>query len=237
MIKRLITDKSPDQLKFPFALWTRDAVRQLIRQRLSIDLPIRTVGDYLKRWGFTPQKPIKRAYERNNSAVKRWLELEYPEIVKRAKQEGAEISWADETGLRSDDVTGRGYAPQGKTPVVKKKGARERLTMLSAITNRGKVRFTFFPGSVNSARLITFLDRLIKDVERKIFLVLDNLPVHHCKPVKQWLAANVDRLEAFYLPKYSPDLNPDEFLNSEFKKELGKRPDHRRKGALEKNAR
>jgi len=236
-IKRLITDKTPDQLRFPFALWTRQAVQELIRQRYAIELPIRTVGDYLKRWGFTPQRPAKQAYERSNLAVRRWLDREYPEIVKRARAEGAQIHWGDEAGIRSDDVTGRGYSPRGQTPVVKRKGKRERLSMLSAVTNRGHVRFSFFSGALNADKLIRFLTRLIRDTDRKVFIILDNLKVHHSHPVVKWQKKHADQIEIFYLPKYSPDLNPDEFLNSQFKQELGKRPDRRNKGSLESNAR
>ena len=237
LIKRLIIDKTPDQLKFQFPLWTREAVQQLISARLEVKLPIRTVGDYLKRWGFTPQKPTKRAFERNEKAVTRWLTEEFPSISARAKEEGAEIYWGDETGVRSDDVNFRGYAPRGKTPVVKKKGVRERLTMLSAITNRGKLSFTVFEGAVNAGRIIKFSEGLIRDTDRKVFLILDNLRVHHCKKFKEWLSERADQIEVFYLPKYSPDLNPDEFLNAELKRELRTKPDRRSKGVLEASVR
>ncbi len=236
-IKRLITDKTPDQLKFPFALWTREAVQTLIRERLAIDLPIRTVGDYLKRWGFTPQKPIKRAYERNGAAIERWLNEEYPAIKKRAKNEKAEIQWGDETGIRSDEVSGRGYAPKGKTPVVKRKGNRERLSMFSTVTNRGKLRFSIFKGSINSGLMIKILERLIRERDKKIFLILDNLRVHHSKPVKKWFDAHKDAIEPFFLPRYSPELNPDEYLNGDFKTTVRKRPDSRLKGSLAGHAR
>lgn len=126
-VRRLIADKTPDQLKMPYALWTRAAVGQLVEQRFGIRLPVRTVGLYLKRWGFTPQKPMKKAYEQSPAAVKKWLDEEYPVIAARAKVEGAEIHWADETGLRSDDVRGRGYAPQGQTPVVRVNDKRSSL--------------------------------------------------------------------------------------------------------------
>ena len=237
MIKRIITDRVPDQLKFPFALWNRKAVQMLIKDRVGIDLPIRSVGNYLKRWGFTPQRPIKRAYERNSAQVKRWLEHDYPAISERAKQEGAEIHWGDETGIRSDDVNGRGYSPKGKTPVVKRKGKRERFSMFSTITNQGKVRFSVFDGSINSQILINFLERLLRDADRKIFLILDNLKVHHCEPVRKWFDDHKESIEVFYLPSYSPELNPDEYLNSDFKQEIGKRPDSRKKGSLKKQIR
>lgn len=236
-IKRLITDKTPDQLKFPFALWTRDAVRELIRQKYGIKLPVRTMGEYLKRWGFTPQKPVKRAYERNQRAVKAWIQVEYPEIAAQARAEKAEIQWGDETGMRSDDVNGRGYAPAGKTPVRRTKGTPEKINMISSITNRGKVRFMFFRERMSADVLIRFLKRLTRDMDRKIYLILDNLRVHHSAKVRSWVEQHEDQIALFFLPSYSPDLNPDEYLNNDLKSGISKRPDARHKGRLEQVAR
>lgn len=236
-IRKHLIDSTPDQLKMPFALWTRPAVALLIKEKLGIDMPIRSVGNYLQRWGFTPQKPIKQAYERNEKRVKTWVEEEYPKLAERAKIEGAEIHWGDETGICSQDQVGRGYAPKGKTPVRKHRGSRERVNMISTVTNQGKVRFMFFQGSMDAERFISFLKRLIKGSERKVFLVLDNLRVHHAKLVKEWVETVSDKLELHYLPSYSPDLNPDEYLNCDLKAELAKRPSERVKGKLEKNAR
>lgn len=216
-IKAVLIDKTPDQLKMPYALWTREAVRELIRDRYGIELPIRTVGDYLKRWGMTPQKPQKRAYEQRAPEVQAWLAEEYPEIQARAKREDAEIYWGDETGLRNDCQHERGYAPKGKTPVIRLNAKRESVNMISAITNQGKVRFRFFEGTMNADVLIDFLMRLVKDATRKVFLILDNLRVHHAKPVKEWLKEHARMIEVFYLPAYSPELNPDEYLNCDLK--------------------
>ena len=143
-IRRAITDRCPDQLKLPFALWTRQAVQTLIKQKYSVDLSLQAVSNYLNMWGFSPQKPIRRAYERNDQRVRIWLEKVYPAIAARARQEKAEIHWGDETGLRSDDVKGRGYAPKGKTPVQYVKAAPEKLNMISTVTNRGLMRFMFY---------------------------------------------------------------------------------------------
>ena len=215
----------PDQLKLPFALWTRAAVRQLIKELFGEEMPIRTVGHYLKQWGYTPQKPVKRAYERNDTKVKTWLETDYPGLAKRAKAEGGEIHWGDETGISSADQVGRGYAPKGKTPVRRHKGKPERINMISTVTNQGKVRFMFYKDTMNSQRLISFLRRLVKDSGRKVFLILDNLRVHHSKLVKEWLAGREKEIEIHYLPSYSPDLNPDEYLNCDLKNEMSKRPE------------
>ena len=229
-IRGRITDRCPDQLKLPFALWTREAVRQLVAQQFGVDLPIRTMGWYLKRWGFTPQKPVRRSYERSEPAVRKWLTETYPAIKQKARREGAEIHWGDETGLRSDDVNGRGYAPKGQTPIRRAKARPEKTNMISTVTNQGKVRFMFYRERMNAKMLIRFLRRLIRSADRKVFLILDNLRVHHAKVVKQWVAEHRAEIELYYLPSYSPDLNPDEYLNCDLKAEVSKYPDSRRKG-------
>ena len=233
-LRRLLMDKTPDQLKLPFALWTRRAIQDLVRRRWSIELPIRTVGDYLKRFGFTPQKPLKRAYEQNPKAVQRWLDEEYPAIAKRAKEEGAEIHWGDETGLRNDSQHGRSFAPRGKTPVIRLSAKRQRINLISAITNQGKVRFMTYQEKMNADLLIRFMTRLIRDADQKIFLVLDNLRVHHSKMVKAWLADHQDRIEVFYLPSYSPEMNPDEYLNCDLKAGVHSGPPARAEGDLKR---
>ncbi len=221
-IRRLIGDKTPDQLKMPYALWTRGAVSELIENRFGIRLQVRTMGKYLARWGFTPQKPIRRAYEQSPAAVKKWLEQDYPVIAARAKFEGAEVHWGDETGLRNDNVRGRSYAPKGETPVVRVNSKREGLSIISTVTNKGQMRWKMFEGALNADILIDFLGRLIKGASKKIFLILDNLRVHHSKPVKAWLARHHDQIEAFYLPSYSPELNPDEMANADIKQAVTK---------------
>jgi len=216
-IQRLLIDKTPDQLKLRYALWTREAVQQLMAQETGVKIAIRTVGEYLKRWGFTVQKPKKRAYEQRPAEVRQWLDQEYPAIHARAKAENAEIYWGDETGLRSDSQHVRGYAPKGKTPVIRLNAKRESINLISALTNQGKVRFRVFDGTMNADILIDFMKRLIKDAKRKVFLILDNLRVHHAKVVKAWLAEHKDEIEVFYLPSYSPELNPDEYMNCDLK--------------------
>ena len=215
-IVNLITDRTPDQLKMPFVLWTRAAVRDLIHERFSIMLAIRTVGDYLKRWGLTPQKPVERAYERNPKAIAKWLEEEYPKIQRQAKQEGATILWGDETNVQNHANHGRSYSPAGETPVVQKRGKKLKINMISAVSNKGEVRFMTYTGKMNQKRFIDFLQRLCKS-GKKILLIVDNLSVHHGKEVKRWLADNLEPVELFFLPSYSPDLNPDEYLNRDLK--------------------
>lgn len=216
-IQKLLVDRTPDQLKLSFALWTRDAVRLAIKQLYGRDLPLRTITDYLKRWGFTPQKPTKRAYEQNPKLVAQWHETVYPEIQARAKREKAEIHWGDETGIQNDAFNAKGFAPKGKTPVVRINATKSRVNMISSITNRGKVRFMLYRENMTSQVLIKFMSRLVKGADRKVFLILDNLRVHHSKVVKAWLEENKEQIEVFYLPSYSPELNPDEYLNGDLK--------------------
>jgi transposase len=235
-IQKAIVDKEPDQLKLPFALWTRIAVQQLIKQLLSIDMPIRTVGEYLSRWDFTPQKPLRRAYEQNPKMVKKWLDEQYPAIATRAKKEQAEIHWGDETGLCSDSQHGRSYAPRGKTPAIRLCAKRERINLISSITNQGKVRFMIYKKTMNAQVFIKFLERLIKDAGRKIYLILDNLRVHHSKIVKSWVEEHKDQIELFFLPSYSPELNPDEYLNCDLKAGVHSGVPARTKGRLKSKA-
>ena len=216
-VQKTIQDRTPDQLKMPFALWTRQAVQELIKRQHDIKMPIRTVGEYLMRWGFTPQKPIRKAYEQRPECVQNWLKEQYPEITERAKDEGAEISWCDETGLRNDENRAKGYAPKWKTPTIRLNVNRTSMSMVSAITNQGKVRFMIYKDAMNADLMIQFMERLIRDTGRKVFLIVDNLKTHHSKIVKKWLQEHTEQIEVFYLPSYSPELNPDEYLNCDLK--------------------
>lgn len=220
-VQDMIIDKMPEQLKLPFGLWTRKAIVELIKRQYNIKIAIRTMGTYLKRWGFSPQKPKKKAYEQNSKSVQKWLIEEYPSIIKKAKTENAEIHWGDETGIRNTSQYGRSYAPIGKTPTKTTMAKRISLNMISTVTNQGKVRFMTYNGTMNAQRFIVFLKRLIKSANKKIYLILDNLRVHHSKLVKQWVEENIDKIELFYLPSYSPEINPDEYLNNDLKSGIG----------------
>jgi transposase len=235
-VQRLIRDHVPDQLKMNYALWSRQAVSELIARRFEINLAVRAVGEYLKRWGFTPQRPLKKAYEQNPEAVTKWVNEEYPEIAKAAKTEGAEIHWGDETGLRSDDVRGRGYAPKGKTPVALANANRAKLSVISTVTNKDQMRWKVFSGALNAKILVGFMKRLVHGREKRVFLILDNLRVHHSKAVKKWLAENEEKIAVFYLPSYSPELNPDELLNADLKQRVTKAAPPRTKTALTRTA-
>lgn len=221
-VRDLITDKMPDQLKLPFALWTREAVRQLIKERYGVDFALQSMSVVLRRWGFTPQRPVKRAYEQRPAEVKRWLDETYPTVKARAAAEGAEIYWGDETAVKPEAHTRRSYAPKGKTPVVRQAAKRFHASVISAINNQGKMQWMALKEALNADTFIDFLKRLIKHRKRKIFLIVDNLRVHHSKLVKQWLEKHKERIELFFLPSYSPELNPDEYLNQTLKHETFK---------------
>jgi len=221
-LKRMIIDKTPEQLKMPFALWTRQAVQELMDRVCGVKMPIRSVGNYLLRWGFTPQRPLKRAYEQQPAAIKQWLRATYPNIAKRAKQEGAQVLWCDQTGVSSADQRGRGYAPQGCTPIAGTQAARFSVSMISAVTNRGKLRFMVYRRGLKIATFIKFLNRLLRSIGSKVFLIVDNLQVHRARKVRDWVEQRNERIELFFLPPYCPELNPDEYLNNTVKSQLRK---------------
>ncbi len=216
-VVRIIEDRCPDQLHLPFALWTREAVGDLIAQRFGIELSVWTVGRYLRKWGFTPQKPLRRAYERDPAAVSRWLRESYPALRAQAKREKAEIHWGDEMGLRSDHQVGRSFSRRGQTPVVNGTGQRFGCNMISAITNRGTLRFMVFKNRFTAEVFLKFLRRLIRQAGRKAFLILDSHPVHRSGRVKRFVADNSKRIRLEFLPGYSPEINPDEYLNQDVK--------------------
>lgn len=219
-VQDMLIDKAPNQLKLPFALWTRDAVHLAVKKQFGVVLPMRTITDYLKRWGFTPQKPVKRAYEQDPKKVQVWLDKTYPTIAAKAKKEKAEIHWGDETGIQNTAYNAKGFAPQGQPPIIRLSAKKCRINMMSSITNNGKVRFMLYRETMTSAVLIKFMSRLIKDVSQKVILILDNLRVHHSKIVTAWLEDHKEQIEVFYLPPYSPEHNPDEYLNGDLKRHI-----------------
>lgn len=216
-IAKTVQDRHPEQLRLPFYLWTREAVAQLIERRFGHRLSVWTVGRYLSRWGFTPQKPVRRAYEQNPEAVRHWLKEDYPAIQRQAKREKAVIYWGDEMGLRSDHTAGRSYGRCGQTPVIPGTGQRFRCNMISAITNQGRLSFMVFKDGFNSDVFLEFLRRLLRQIQRKVFLIIDGHPVHHALKVKRWVEKHAQRINLFYLPGYSPELNPDELVNQDVK--------------------
>ena len=236
-IVKALKNRHPDQLQLPFYLWTREAVCQLIKRRFGMQLSIWTVGRYLKRWGFTPQKPLRRAYEKNKEAVQHWLQHEYPTIRRQARREKAIVYWGDEMGLRSDDTVGRSYGQRGQTPVIPGTGQRFGCSTISAITNQGQLNFMVFKGSFNNQIFLTYLKRLTKQLKRKVFLIIDRHPVHRASKVKIWIDKNCDKIRIFFLPSYSPELNPDEMLNQDVKSNALGRQRPRNQNEMVKNVR
>jgi transposase len=217
---RTILRGCPDQLHLPFALWTREAVQLLLERKFNLRVSVWTVGRYLRAWGLSPQKPVRRAYEQNPEAVRKWLEEEYPAIRTWAKRWGAEIHWLDEMGLRSDHQAGRSWGRRGETPVVWGTGLRFSCNMISAITNRGRLAFMIFRQRFTARVFLNFLRRLLRltgKSGRKVVLIADGHPVHKARHVARWLAQHSSRIRIFWLPSYSPELNPDELLNQDVK--------------------
>ena len=223
-IETMVLGKMPDQLRLPFYLWTREAVGDLIAREYGVSLCPASIGNYLKRWGMSPQKPVRRAYERNEEAIDRWLETDYPAIAAKAKLQRALIYWADECGVRSDDVRGRSFALKGQTPEIRTTGQRFGCNMISALSNRGALAFQVFEGRFVTATFIDFLHRLVKHGKgRKIALIVDGHPVHKAALVKRWIAEQKGAITLYFLPGYAPELNPDELLNHDLKLGLAKR--------------
>lgn len=216
VIQRIV-EHLPDELDLPFSLWTREAVRMLVEKQFRSTLSVWTIGRLLRDWGFSPQKPSRRAYERNPERVRAWLEEEYPSLRERARREKALILWEDEMGIRSDSQVGRTYAVKGKTPIVPVTGRRFSCNMLSGITNKGKLYFMVFCETFTGTVFLIFIKRLVRQVKKKVFLIVDAHPAHRSKEAKEFLATHQRHIVLFFLPPYSPDLNPTEFLNNDVK--------------------
>lgn len=216
-IRDLIDASSPEDLGIAAPLWSRAAVRDLIRHEFAIDIPVRTVGDYLKRWGFTAKAPCREARRQDPEEVRWWLEETYPALEERARREDAEIFFCDETGVAADRYHRRGYARRGCPAILATPGPHIRINQVAAISNEGDVHFLTYRGTMTGERFTTFLEQLIRPSTRKIFLIVDRLRAHESATVQAWLEAHRDRIELFTLPVYAPEYNPDEYLNQDLK--------------------
>jgi transposase len=236
-VRRAVLGKYPDQLALPGLVWTRGQVGELVKRWFGIGLSRVTIGKYLRSWGLSPQKPIRVAYEKNPDKVTAWLQQRYPAIAARAKQEKAIVLWLDQTGLRSDAAVASTWAPVGQTPVVPKTGKRFTVNAMCALSNKGELYFTVFKGGFNVHVMITFLERLVRHLDRKIHLIVDGHPSHRAHLLRDWLAERTDRIEMHFLPGYSPELNPVELLNADLKHHVTARTSPRNQAELADGAR
>jgi transposase len=211
-LRKLVVGRDPRQLQFEFALWTRQMVRELIKREFGVDYTPEAVGNILHDLGLSPQRPLTRAYQQDPQRVRRWKEEEYPAIRKAAKAAGGTIFFCDEAGIRTDYHSGTTWAPVGQTPIVRGTGDRKSLNMISAISSRGKIHFSFLSGNLNSALFIEYLEKLMHDIPGPIFLIVDGYPSHKSKETLEFVQSTEGRLNLFFLPPYSPELNPDEWV-------------------------
>jgi transposase len=209
---QLVVGNDPRQLRFTFALWTRAMIRELIRREFGVRLSEVSVGRLLRKLGLSPQRPLYRAYQQNPEAVARWKAETYPQIRAEAAATGGTVYFADEAGVRSDYHAGTTWAPVGKTPVVAATGDRFGVNLISAVSAKGALRFAAYEGNLNAVVFLDFCRRLLADATGPVFLVLDGHPVHRSNAVKQFAAASGGRLRLCFLPGYSPELNPDEWV-------------------------
>ena len=219
---KTVTTKNPLQLKFPFALWTREMVKELIERKYGVKLSVVSVGRLLRKLGLSCQKPLMRAFQQDPVFVQQWIEEDYPKIKQLARQEKAEIYFEDEAGIRSDHHFGTTWGMKGTTTIVKTTGARFSLNMISAITSKGKMKFMTYSGKMKAPVFCEFLKRLTHNVSTKIFLILDGHPVHRSSQVKKFIQATKGKMRLFYLPPYSPELNPDELVWNNVKSKMGR---------------
>lgn len=211
-VRTWICGKDPRQYGFDFGLWTRRIVAELIVQKFKKKLSITSVGRLLAELQITPQKPLRRAYERDPEAVEKWKQVDYPKLRKRAKRRGADLFFLDEAGIRSDAPLQRTWGAKGQTPIVKTSGQRQSVSAISAVTARGAFWYSVYTGRLNATRFVEFLKAFMRNRRRPVFLVLDGLPAHKAKRVAAYVQSLEGRLELHFLPGYSPDLNPDEFV-------------------------
>lgn len=207
-------------MKLSFTLWTRAAVCQLIQEKYGITITLRNMSEYLKRWGMTRQRPAKKAYFQDNVKLNTFMHGTYPSIVKQAKKEDAVIFWGDETGINNQSYHIKGFAPKGQTPTAPSFSKTEKINMISAINNQGSRHFLCYEENMTRQRFINFMERLVKDTDRKVLFIVDNLKVHHGKIVAEWLSKHKDEIELFFTSPYSPEINPDEYLNHALKQNI-----------------
>lgn len=220
VIRRTLRTRTPPDCGLGWATWSRAAVAELIERRYDVSLTVQAVGVYLRRWGFTPQKPAHQAREQDDDEVEGFIHNTLVTVLKRAKREGAELHFSDEVGVRVGDQIGASYAPEGQTPVLSVPKTHLAQNVISSVTPEGQLRYWLFPGTLNSQKFITFLKHLIDHSTHKIYLFADHHPAHEATCVQQWLDKRHERIELVWLPRYAPECNPDEFFNNDLKQQL-----------------
>ena len=218
---KIIMTKTPDELGLNYTLWNSKVVDEYISSKYLLNYNRRSIRKIMTKLGFSAQKPIKLAYQRDPARVELWLNDTYPKIKVRAMQEGARIYWGDEMGLQSDDNRGRTYSLKGRKPIIRKTGSRFKCNMLAAISPQGFMNWMVFEDNFTSSKFISFLGRLVRQIKQKVFLIVDNHKVHHSKKVKAYVENHKEKLELFYLPPYCPDMNPQELVNQDVKANSG----------------
>lgn len=216
-IQQLIDEHSPEQLGVAAPLWSRGAVRELIHKEYGIWVAVRTVGEYLKRWGYTAKRPSRHADDQVPEEVREWLEETYPDIERQAREEDAEILWTDECGVDADHHPRCGYARKGERATMEVPRSHIRRSVISAVGNTGKCHVMTYTGTLNAALFILFLEQLLSETSKKVYLITDRLSAHDCAEVWDWVDQHADRIDLFFLPRRSPELNPDEYLNNDLK--------------------
>lgn len=216
-LQQVLDSHTPEDVGIAAPLGNCRAVRDLIRKEYGLVTPVRTVGAYLRRWGYTVKKPRRHSRDQDPEEVRQWREETYPAIEQRAAAEGATIHWCDETGVAADEHPGLGYAREGQPATVEVPNRHLRVNLISTITNEGAVRFMTYPQTMTAALFITFLERRLRSTTGKIFLIVDGLRAHEAQAVAAWATAPPERMELFFLPRYAPELNAAEYLNNDLK--------------------
>jgi transposase len=219
-LQDLIDHNTPEKLGIAAPLWNRKAVQQLIRNETQMGMPIRTVGEYLKRWGYSLKKPSRRHKKQDHAEVQEWLEKTYPGLEKEAQQEGATIFWADETGAAADAYPGYGYARKGERATMEVPDPHITMNVISAISNDGVIRFMTYSGTMNANLFLVFLQRLVRSLPGKITLIVDRLRAHDAQKVWEWVEQHADQIKLVLSPRRSPELNADEYLNNDLKEQI-----------------
>jgi transposase len=216
-LRETVLSRTPDEVGMDFTLWNSRVITEFVKKEFGVEYAARSMRDLMRRMGFSSQKPMKRAYERDPAKVKYWLETEYPKIKIKAMQEGARIYWADEMGMQSQDNRGRVYSLKGKKPMIRKSGSRFKCNVLAAITPHGHLNWTVYTENFTGHKFIEFLKRLVRQTNQKVFMIVDNHNAHRSREVKAYVEKNKDKVALFYLPPYCPEMNPQELVNQEVK--------------------